>query len=371
MSKSRPVLVMAGGTGGHVFPALAVARELMQRGVPVVWLGTRKGLEAKIIPAEGIRIEWLSVAGLRGKKLSRLLIAPFMLAWSGLQALWVVLRLRPRAVLGMGGFVTGPGGVAAKLLFKPLCIHEQNAIPGLTNRLLAKIANQVCSAFPGVFAPQRKYLVTGNPVRTEIVDLPEPAQRFATRNGRLRLLVLGGSLGAQAINAALPKALAMMKPQERPEVRHQAGARNIEQAREYYRQQGIEVTLTAFIDDMAEAYGWADLVLCRAGALTVSELAAAGVGSLLVPYPHAVDDHQTANARFLTDAGAAELLPQQTLTPERLYESLRGFAGQRPKLLAMAQAARALAVTDSARQVADLCLALSKTDAPQVRGNTE
>ncbi len=362
---------MAGGTGGHVFPALAVARELMRRGVPVVWLGTRKGLEARIIPAEGIRIEWLSVAGLRGKKLSRLLLAPLMLLLSGMQALWVVLRLRPRAVLGMGGFVTGPGGIAAKLLFRPLCIHEQNAIPGLTNRVLARIANRVCSAFPGVFAAQRKYLVTGNPVRTEIVQLPEPAQRFAGRSGRLRLLVLGGSLGAQAINAALPRALAMMSEQERPEVRHQAGAKNIDQAREYYREAGIEVELTAFIDDMAEAYGWADLVLCRAGALTISELAAAGVASLLVPYPHAVDDHQTANARFLTEAGAAELLPQQTLTPERLHQLLHAYSGQRQKLLAMAQAARSLAVTDSAQQVADLCLAIGSKGASQARDDAQ
>lgn len=351
---------MAGGTGGHVFPALAVARELQSRSIPVIWLGTRKGIEARVIPAEGIPINWLPASGLRGKKLGKLFKAPFMLTWSILQALWIVLKRRPKVLLGMGGFVTGPGGVAGRLLGKPLCIHEQNAIAGMTNRLLSKIANQVCEAFPGSFVAGKKTLLTGNPVRADIAALPPPAQRFADRDGPIRLLVLGGSLGAQAINEVLPRALAVLEPSLRPLVRHQAGERNIDQAREYYRQAGIEVDLTAFIKDMAEAYGWADIVLCRAGALTISELTSAGVGSILVPFPHAVDDHQTKNAGFITVANAGQLIPQTELTVERLSAVLKSFANDRNSLLKMAEAARALAVNNSAKQVADICEKLGK-----------
>lgn len=354
-----PVLVMAGGTGGHVFPALAVARELRARGIPVVWLGTRTGLEAKIIPAEGIPIRWLAVSGLRGKKWSKLVKAPFMLLWSGLQALWIMLRIRPRVVLGMGGFVTGPGGLAAKLTFRPLCIHEQNAIAGFTNRMLAKIANRVCEAFPKSIVSSKGTLLTGNPVRQDIASLPEPAQRFSQHSGPMRLLVLGGSLGAQAINEIVPLALAMIPLDRRPLVRHQAGERILEQAQMFYRQAGVEVELLPFIKDMADAYGWADLVLCRSGALTVCELAAAGVGSILVPFPHAVDDHQTANARYLTNAQAAFMIPQRDLRAEQLAELLLKYAADRPALLKMAQAARSLAITDAAKQVADLCLQLT------------
>lgn len=359
MAKKRPVLIMAGGTGGHVFPALAVARELMARDIPVRWLGTRRGIEAKIIPAEGIPIDWLSVSGLRGKKLGKLFKAPFMLTISMFQAIWIMLKRRPRVVVGMGGFVTGPGGVAARMTFRPLCIQEQNAIAGFTNRMLSKIANVVCEAFPGSFK-KRKTHVTGNPVRSDIVALPEPEQRFAGREGRMRVLVVGGSLGAQAINETVPKALAMMPAEKRPQVRHQTGEKNYESACEYYRQAGSEADVTAFINDMSEAYGWADLVICRAGALTVSELTAAGVGAILVPYPHAVDDHQTANAGFLTEASAAVLMPQKELTAEKLVELLTAYESDRGKLLTMAKAARGLAIPDSAQQVADICLALCK-----------
>ena len=359
---NRPVIVMAGGTGGHIFPALAVAREIMERDIPVVWLGTRKGLEAKIIPAEGIPVKWLSVSGIRGKGKLKLLLAPFMLSWAIMQALWIMITLRPRVVLGMGGFVTGPGGLAARLTFRPVCIHEQNAIAGMTNRLLSKIAKHVCEAFPGSFSKLKKTTLTGNPVRADIVGLPTPEQRFAGRDNSspMRLLVLGGSLGAQAINETLPKALARLSSDEMPEVRHQAGARNHEAAKESYKQAGVNIEPVAFIDDMAEAYGWADLVLCRAGALTLSELTAAGVGSLLVPYPHAVDDHQTANAKFLTDANAAILIPQPDLNANDLVETLRAYISDRSKLLAMANAARDLAIPDSAQQVADICLSFAR-----------
>jgi UDP-N-acetylglucosamine--N-acetylmuramyl-(pentapeptide) pyrophosphoryl-undecaprenol N-acetylglucosamine transferase len=366
----RPVLIMAGGTGGHVFPALAVARDLMDRGVPVVWMGTRSGLEATVVPAAGIPVEWVSVAGLRGKALGKRLRAPFMLAHAGWQALRILRRQRPRVVLGMGGFVTGPGGVVARMLGTPLCIQEQNAVAGLTNRLLSRVATRVMQAFPGSFPPDRKAIVTGNPVRSDIAGLPAPEQRFQGREGRLRLLVLGGSLGARALNETVPKALAMLAAELRPHVRHQVGKRNLEEAQQNYREAGAteDVELMPFVDDMAEAYGWADLVLCRAGALTVSELAAAGLGAILVPYPHAVDDHQTHNAGFLVDGGAGLLISQNQLSPERLADLLRGFARDRPRLLEMAVAARRLANLQAARLVAEICLDVAEHPVSEERG---
>jgi UDP-N-acetylglucosamine--N-acetylmuramyl-(pentapeptide) pyrophosphoryl-undecaprenol N-acetylglucosamine transferase len=360
---AQPVLIMAGGTGGHVFPALAVARELLGRGVPVVWLGTRRGLEATVVPAAGIPIEWISVTGLRGKALGRMVRAPAMLAVAAWQAMRVLRRLRPCAVLGMGGFVTGPGGVMAWLLGRPLCIHEQNAIPGLTNRVLSRLARRVMTAFPDSFPASRQALVTGNPVREEIARLPSPPERFEGRSGPLRLLVLGGSLGAQALNETVPVALALLSAQERPLVRHQVGQRKLESARAAYRTAGVDAELLPFVDDMAAVYGWADLVVCRAGALTVSELAAAGVGAVLVPYPHAVDDHQTHNAGFLVDGGAGILISQSQLSAERLAGVLRDFDGDRQRLLEMATAARALARPQAARVVADSCLEMLADEA--------
>lgn len=269
------------------------------------------------------------------------------------------MRRRPMAVLGMGGFVAGPGGLMTWLLRKPLVIHEQNAVAGLTNRLLARVAGRVVEAFPGTFAGSRNALATGNPVRSGIAALPAPDLRMAGRTGPLRLLVVGGSLGAKALNETVPAALALLDESERPEVWHQTGARNLEEARGHYSTQGVQGRVEAFIDDMAEAYGWADLVLCRAGALTVSELAAAGVASLLVPFPYAVDDHQTANARYLADSGAALLVPQFELDGQRLSETLLRFGldcqAGRAELRAMANKARARAMVDAARQVADIC----------------
>ncbi|MDT8387642.1 MAG: undecaprenyldiphospho-muramoylpentapeptide beta-N-acetylglucosaminyltransferase [Thiogranum sp.] len=347
----RPILIMAGGTGGHVFPALAVAEQLQAQGWPVVWLGTRAGLEARVVPPTGIPVHWISVSGLRGKGALRLLVAPFMLAWALLQSGRVLLRVRPAAVLGMGGFTTGPGGAMAWLLRRPLLIHEQNAVAGLTNRWLAKIADPVLEGFPGSLPHA---LHTGNPVRATIAgaDMNEPD--LSSR--RPRLLVVGGSLGAAAFNEQVPEALAVLDAARRPEVWHQTGLRHIDAARETYARAGVQVRLDAFIDDMAEAYQWADLVLCRAGALTVAELAAVGVASILVPYPYAVDDHQTVNARFLVDAGAAVLLPQAQMTPENLREHLR-LLDQPEKLREMARKARALAMPNAARQVAEQCVA--------------
>jgi UDP-N-acetylglucosamine--N-acetylmuramyl-(pentapeptide) pyrophosphoryl-undecaprenol N-acetylglucosamine transferase len=358
------IMIMAGGTGGHVFPALAVAQELRSRGAEVFWLGTHAGMEAELVPEAGIEMEWISIAGLRGKGLLGWVLAPLRLARAMFQSLEVILRRRPMAILGMGGFVAGPGGLVSWLLRKPLLIHEQNAIAGLTNRLLAKVAGRVMEAFPGTFNDSEHLIETGNPVRAEIAALPEPAQRFAGREGNLRLLVLGGSLGAQAINEMVPQALAALPADQRPDVWHQAGKRNIDAALQHYKDSNLSGRVEPFITDMAEAYSWADLVLCRAGALTVSELAAAGVGAMLVPFPFAVDDHQTANARFLSDNGAALLLPQSELSAARLKEILAGFMRdcaehERGELLQMANKARALARPQATQQVADLCMEAS------------
>lgn len=350
---------MAGGTGGHVFPALAVADRLREAGATVVWLGTRSGLEADVVPQAGLPVEWVRVRGLRGKGWGRRLSAPLMLLYALVQALFVLLRVRPQAVLGMGGFVTGPGGVAAWLLRRPLLLHEQNSVVGLTNRMLVPMASRLMEAFPGAFPPARGPVLTGNPVRPEIAALPVPQARFTGREGRLRVLVLGGSLGARALNEALPPALQEAGTGEHLDVWHQCGRSHLEAARNAYRSAGIDARVEPFIADMAEAYGWADLAVCRAGALTIAELAAAGLGAILVPYPFAVDDHQTANARYLVDADAAVLVPQRDLTPGRLA-TLLAEHGNRERLLAMACNARALARPDAARQVADLCLAAAE-----------
>jgi UDP-N-acetylglucosamine--N-acetylmuramyl-(pentapeptide) pyrophosphoryl-undecaprenol N-acetylglucosamine transferase len=351
MTLKRPLLIMAGGTGGHVFPALAVAEQLRANGWAVHWLGTRAGLEARVVPPSGIPVHWISVKGLRGKGLLRKLSAPFMLLWALLQAGAVLIKLRPAAVLGMGGFTTGPGGIMAWLLRRPLVIHEQNSIAGLTNRLLAPFASRVLEAFPGSLKHAQH---TGNPVRHSIACLPFVAPDSQGR--RPRLLVVGGSLGAAALNELVPIALAGMSSEQRPEVWHQTGLKLIDAARRAYEQAGVQVRLDAFIEDMADAYRWADLVLCRAGALTIAELAAAGVAAILVPYPYAVDDHQTSNAHYLVDAGAAVLLPQSELDVPRLQREL-ALLQQPQQLVLMARRAREKALPDAAQRVADECIA--------------
>jgi UDP-N-acetylglucosamine--N-acetylmuramyl-(pentapeptide) pyrophosphoryl-undecaprenol N-acetylglucosamine transferase len=353
------VLIMAGGTGGHVFPALAVADELQRAGQAVLWLGTLEGLEAKVIPAAGLPIAWITVRGLRGKGVLRVLSAPFMLAGALWQAGGILLRARPRAVLGMGGFVTGPGGFMAWLLRRPLLIHEQNSVAGLTNRLLAPLASRVLVAFPGALPARVKPIHTGNPVRGAITQVAPPRERLASRQGPLRLLVLGGSLGAQALNETVPQALAQLPGEQRPEVRHQSGTRHIDAARAAYQRAGVAAQVDAFVDDMAAAYAWADLVMCRAGALTIAELTAVGVGAILVPYPHAVDDHQTGNARYLVEAGAALLIQQTDLDVDGLAALLGALFADRPRLLRMAEAARELARPEAARVVAEHCLKLA------------
>jgi UDP-N-acetylglucosamine--N-acetylmuramyl-(pentapeptide) pyrophosphoryl-undecaprenol N-acetylglucosamine transferase len=360
---ARPVLIMAGGTGGHVFPALALARLLRERCCEVVWLGTRRGLEARIVPAERIAIEWLSIGGLRGKSVLTWLAAPFRLARALLQALAVMRRHRPLVVVGLGGFVTGPGGVAAWLTRRPLLIHEQNAIAGFTNRCLARLSREVLEAFPGSFGGHIKARAIGNPVRADISAVAPPAIRFASRSGALRLLVLGGSQGATRLNAVVPLALARLKDALAVETRHQAGPRWIDAARASYAQAAVDATVVPFIEDMAAAYAWADLVICRAGALTISELAAAGVGAILVPFPAAVDDHQSANAAYLVRAGAAVLIAEAELSVERLAEELGRLCAGRGKLLTMAESARLLARPRAAEELAQSCLTLARSAA--------
>jgi UDP-N-acetylglucosamine--N-acetylmuramyl-(pentapeptide) pyrophosphoryl-undecaprenol N-acetylglucosamine transferase len=353
------VLIMAGGTGGHVFPALAVARHLMGQGARVVWLGTPGSFESRLIPATGIPFQEVPVRGLRGKGLLGWMKAPFALARALLIALRALRRLSPDLVLGMGGYATGPGGVAARLLGKPLVIHEQNAVPGLTNRLLARIATRVLEAFPGSFPPSRRACHTGNPVREEVVRVPAPEQRLAGRSGPLRLLVLGGSQGAKILNEVVPRAVAELTDASIIEVRHQSGGGHLQETEARYREAGIDADITEFIDDVAAAYAWADLVVCRAGALTVSELAVAGVASVLVPFPHAVDDHQTRNGRSLADAHAAVLIDQSEFSASRLGGLLAEFHGARGRLLGMAKAARALGIPTATGKVSDCCLELA------------
>ena len=356
---SRSILIMAGGTGGHIFPALAVADILRSQGWQVTWLGAPHSMEADLVPRHGYEMAWVRFSGVRGKGLLRLLLLPFNL----LVALWesaaAIFRHRPDVVLGMGGYITFPGGMMAALLRRPLVIHEQNSIAGLSNRVLARIAQKVLSGFPDVLPHA---IWCGNPVRSDIAALPDPQQRYAARNGKLNVLVVGGSLGAKAINEALPQALALLRQDERPNVLHQTGKQHFEAVKRSYQQAGVQADIKPFMDEMARHYANADLVICRAGALTVAELAAAGVASILIPFPFAVDDHQTRNAQFLSKRGAAVLLPQSELSAEKLAQMLRDLMdGERgrEKLLAMAQKARGLAKADAALVVARMCEGLA------------
>ena len=349
------IIVMAGGTGGHVFPALAVAKRLAGAGYRIIWIGNRTGMEAELVPRHGFEMAWVSFSGLRGKGLMAKLMLPFNLLVAFAQSLGILMRFKPKAVTGFGGYISFPGGMMAVLLGKPLLLHEQNAIAGMANKVLAKVADRVLTAFPETLAGAEW---CGNPVRKEIVALPAPAARYALRSGPLKLLVIGGSLGAQALNETLPRALALLPAGARPVVIHQAGAKNIDALKKSYATAGVVAEAVAFIDDMAAAYADADLVICRAGAMTVSEVACAGVAALFVPYPFAVDDHQTANATFLSDQGAALLVQQRELTPQSLAAQLQQLT--RARCLALAEKARALAKPGATGVVADACVALVK-----------
>lgn len=369
-SSNGPVLITAGGTGGHVYPGLAVAKALQEQNIPVIWMGTHKGLEARVIPEAGIDMVYLSVHGLRGKGLVTLLLAPFQLVRALFQSLNIMLKVRPAAVLGMGGFVAGPGGLVAALLGKPVIIHEQNAIPGLTNKLLSKFSKKILEGFPGTFSNNENTIGIGNPVRQDIAELEAPSDRLGDRWGHVRVLVFGGSLGAQVLNEVVPMALGEMPLDKRPVVRHQAGKDKDETTRKTYEKMGVEAEITPFIEDMAEAYEWADLVICRSGALTVAELAAAGMASIMVPYLLAVDDHQTANARYLSDSGAAILMPQNDLTKESLSSLLSELCSDRNKLIEMSIKARKLAKPSATKEVAAICAEYAGYDFNQNDSNS-
>ncbi|NKF22929.1 undecaprenyldiphospho-muramoylpentapeptide beta-N-acetylglucosaminyltransferase [Solimonas marina] len=344
-------VVMAGGTGGHVYPALAVAQELRARGHEISWMGAPDSFEARVVPQHGFAIDFIRVSGLRGKGVLKLLKAPLLIARAVREALAILRARQPAAVIGFGGFAAGPGGLAAWLGGRPLVVHEQNAAAGMTNRFLARIARVVLQAFPNTFAGAE---TVGNPVRAGFVELPPPAQRLA-HDAPARLLVIGGSQGARALNEFVPKALALLAPECRPQVRHQAG-RTLDIAQQAYRQAGVEGEVTAFIDDMPAAFGWADLVVCRAGASTVAEVSAAGCATVLVPFPFAVDDHQTSNAAYLVDAGAAVLRQERDLDAAGLATLIDELLSDRARLRQMADAARTQAWTDATATIANACL---------------
>lgn len=371
---NRTILIMAGGTGGHIFPALAVGAWLKERGFRVVWLGTKKGMEATIVPRAGYEIAWVSFGGIRKSGLFKIATLPFFLLLAFAQAARALFKHRPDVVLGMGGFASFPGGMMAALFNRPLVIHEQNAIAGLANRVLAGVADRVLVGFPHAFdAPPKaenalfrvlQRIVKpgavnwcGNPVRSEISEVPEPQARFLGRTGPLRILVVGGSRGAKQLNETVPEALRLLGEDSRPLVVHQAGADHIAALRDNYRQAEVHGEILAFIENMAQRLAECDLAICRAGALTIAELAAAGVASILVPYPHAVDDHQTHNAKFLVESGAAILLPQSELNAPRLAALLKDFT--RAALLKMAAAARSLGKPDATKLVGEVCMELA------------
>lgn len=357
MSKGgRGVLILAGGTGGHIFPGLAVAGQLRRNGVPVRWLGARGAMECRTVPQADIPLDVVDISGLRGKGVKRWLLLPWALLRAVFQAFRVLGKHRPACAVSFGGYAAGPGGLAARLRGVPLMVHEQNRIPGMTNRVLARLARKVLQAFPGTWDARLNPETCGNPVRDDVAGLADPSRRMSGRKGPLRLLVTGGSQGARTLNRLLPGAMARLAKQIGIEVRHQAGRGSENETAESYRAMGVNAEVCEFIEDMAGAYGWADLIVCRAGALTVSEVAAAGLAAVLVPFPYAVDDHQTKNAEFLVEAGAAVLMPEAGLNEEILAETLASLMSSREKLISMAARGRGVSVPDSAGRVARLCM---------------
>ncbi|MGZ8158170.1 MAG: undecaprenyldiphospho-muramoylpentapeptide beta-N-acetylglucosaminyltransferase [Methylobacter sp.] len=362
---AKRIVIMAGGTGGHVFPALAVAQELIGKGWQVSWLGTQKGLEGRVIPEQGIEIDWLSVAGVRGKGWLSKITAVFLLVKACIQALKILRQRKPDVVLGMGGFVAGPGGLMAKLLGIPLIIHEQNRVPGTTNRLLAGMANQVLEAFPGSFDKKVNAKFTGNPLRKQfVIPLDPPFSKGEANSpfekggqGGIKILVVGGSQGAQVLNEVVPDALAALADVANGntvQIKHQTGTAMQKQVESRYKELGVNAEVHAFIEDMVSAYQWADLVICRSGAMTVSEVAAAGVPAIFIPLPNAIDDHQSANARYLADAGAAQILMQKDLNTATLVEHITKVVKQ---LDVMSKTAKEYARLDATEIVAGVCMA--------------
>jgi len=354
-SRDKTFLIMAGGTGGHVYPALATATKLMQGHDKVVWLGSVGGMEESVVKNAGIPFYGISVKGVRGKGMLSKLLSPIRIAWAILQALKVVIAVKPDAVLGMGGFASGPGGFAAKILGKPLLIHEQNAVAGMTNRILAKFSTKVMTAFPGAFSEDVPVKQTGNPLREQIIDIYYQPQISIEKELRIKLLVLGGSLGAMGLNLGVPAAISKIESGLQPEIWHQTGKNKVEETQEAYQTHGVEAKISAFISDMAEAYQWADFVICRAGALTISELCITGLGAILVPYPYAVDDHQTKNAMSMVKSGAAWILPQRDLNPETLAEILKPLLSKRERISILSEAAHKLGKPDATQKVVAEC----------------
>ena len=353
----KPIIIMAGGTGGHIYPALAVAKYLLQKEVPLLWLGTTKGLEANIVPANGIRLLTISISGIRGKGIIKLVIAPFIILYALIQTIIIFIRNKPAAVLGMGGFASGPGGIAAWLMRIPLCIHEQNAIAGVTNKILSSLATFIMTAFPDTFPGHKKQKVTGNPVRSEILNVGNnPSMTRKRDNSTFHILVLGGSLGSRKLNELVPETIDVLAGEVDMEVYHQTGEKHFEATRQKYSSLNLDVRLSPFISDMADAYGWADVVICRAGAMTIAEIEIVGLASILVPYPYAVDDHQTANAEYLSRNGAAIICQENDLSVEFLTDIIKQLANDNEKLGLMSDRAKSLAKPEAVREVADICM---------------
>lgn len=355
MAKLARVLIMAGGTGGHIFPGIAIAKKLQEEGIDVNWLGTPSGAEAKWVPEAGIPIHFIDIKGFRGKGLMDQFLAPWRILVALFQAFRVIHQVKPDVVIGMGGFVSGPGGLASWILGKKLVIHEQNAKAGSTNKILAKLANRILEAFPNTFKQRRNVYTVGNPVRAEILSIPSPDQRFNHPEPNKRLLVLGGSLGAQAINSILPKALAKLPEAIRPLILHQTGEKHFEDTQKAYESAGVQAKIVPFIVEMDKAYSWADVVLCRAGALTIAELCAVGLGAILVPFPYAIDDHQTANAQFMAKQQAAIVVQQAALTVEMLAEMLEKLVGSNEECIKMAKAAYSLREPQATEKIMTMC----------------
>lgn len=350
----KTALVMAGGTGGHIFPGLAVAQALREQGWNVHWLGAPGSMEERLVPPQGFPLETIDFSGVRGKGLLTLALLPLRLLKAFAQAWAVVRRVRPDVVIGLGGYISFPGGMMATLAGKPLILHEQNSVAGMANKVLANVASRVFCAFPNAL-PGAQWV--GNPLRQAFLQQPPPAERFAGRSGPLRILVVGGSLGAKALNDTVPQALALIPPEQRPQVRHQSGAKQMQALQASYAAAGVQAELTPFIDDTASAYAQADLVICRAGASTVTELAAVGAAAIYVPFPHAVDDHQTTNARFVVDAGGGWVVQQTALSPEKLAHMIQNM--QRSTLLETAQKAKMMQKTEATAAVVTACQELA------------
>lgn len=355
MPKLARVLIMAGGTGGHIFPGLAIAKKMREEGIEVNWLGTQQGVEAKWVPEADIPIHFISISGVRGKGIKDQILAPFRIMVALVQSILIIRKLKPDVVIGLGGFVSGPGGLACWILGTKLVIHEQNAKPGSTNKLLSKIANRILEAFPDTFKHRRNVYTVGNPVRAEILCLPSPDQRFTHAEPVQRLLVLGGSLGAQAINLLLPKALATLPEAKRPAILHQTGEKHLADTQKAYEMVGVKGEIVPFIVEMDKAYSWADVVLCRAGALTITELCAVGLGAILVPFPYAIDDHQTANAQFMANQQAAIVVQQADLSVESLAQLLEKVVNSSGECIKMAKAAYTLREADATDKIINIC----------------